>query len=423
MVRKLKRGHLVVDDFVNVKERGEMEGAVKRSIASLILLLASFTPGLLGCSSDNGESIPATGGASAATAGTTAATGGAAATTGGTATVTGGAAAVTGGAGAATAGTTAATGGAAAEAGTGTGGVMTGTGGAAAQTGGTETPPTGDDAGPVDPTDGGTVQPPAGDTCLQGGDDFSQDGPYNVETTTLTIGSSGDYTIYIPDPLEEDCPHPMVSWGNGATIGGGTAYAHFNERMASWGIVTIASHDNGMGAVPNSDDGGFHRAAIDYLLAENENPSSQFYGKLSGRAGVSGHSLGGGRGNVASDHPNVEANGNVQGAGERMGLNLPDGVNVAFMCLTGTTDLAVEGCLNAVNSVVSSPAMYASYTGMGHTAHIGGSAGCDQYARLLSAWFRCFLADDADACAMFKGGENCPVCQEPGWDNIFVANY
>jgi hypothetical protein len=125
---------------------------------------------------------------------------------------------------------------------------------------------------------------------------------------------------------------------------------------------------------------------------------------------------------VASDHPNVEANGNVQGAGDRMGLNLPDGMDVAFMCLTGTGDLAVEGCLNVVNSV-SSPAMYASYEGMGHTAMIGDSDGSRQYARLLSAWFRCFLADDADACAMFKGGENCPVCLEPGWDSIFVINY
>jgi hypothetical protein len=68
--------------------------------------------------------------------------------------------------------------------------------------------------------------------------------------------------------------------------------------------------------------------------------------------------------------------------------------------------------------------MYASYDGMTHTATVSGrSAGSQQYARLLSAWFRCFLADDIAACAMFEGGESCPLCQESGWDNIFSANY
>ena len=59
-----------------------------------------------------------------------------------------------------------------------------------------------------------------------------------------------------------------------------------------------------------------------------------------------------------------------------------------------------------------------------HTATLSArSAGAMQYARLLPAWFRCFLADDTKACEMFKGGESCPVCKESGWDEIFAANY
>ena len=263
---------------------------------------------------------------------------------------------------------------------------------------------------------GGSTPPKA--NCLQGTGDFSEDGPYTVETRTVTIGTSGEFTLYVPTPLEAACPHPMVAWGNGTTVPGGTAYRHFNERMASWGIVAIASHDDGQPqGEPRIGDGTFHMAAIDYLIAENANASSELFGKLSGRAGVSGHSQGGAGGDRASMHPAVEANGNVQGS---FGA-APAGV--AFLCLTGTEDIATEGCLTAVEST-SSPAMYASYDGMSHTATLSpSSAGSQQYARLLTGWFRCFLADDSAACEMFAGGDACPLCQESGWDNIFAANY
>jgi hypothetical protein len=260
----------------------------------------------------------------------------------------------------------------------------------------------GADSGPVPPTG----------TCLQGTGDFTAAGPYAVQTKQVTIGSKGAYTIFYPNPLETNCPHPIVAWGNGTTITGGTAYAHFNEHMASWGIVAIASHNSNVG------DGTFLTAAIDYLLEQNEDASSEFFGKLSTRAGVSGHSQGGAGADRASTHPNVEANGNVQGS-----FGTPPGGDVALLCLTGTADINPTGCPRAVDAI-STPAMVASYDGMSHIATLSGtSAGSKQYARLLSAWFRCFLADDTQACAMFKGGENCPVCQEPGWDLIYSRNY
>jgi hypothetical protein len=41
--------------------------------------------------------------------------------------------------------------------------------------------------------------------------------------------------------------------------------------------------------------------------------------------------------------------------------------------------------------------------------------------RLYSAWFRCFLADDAQACSLFSSP--CAVCSDPGWAQIQVYNY
>lgn len=125
---------------------------------------------------------------------------------------------------------------------------------------------------------------------------------------------------------------------------------------------------------------------------------------------------------VAISHANVEAIGNVQGA---FGT-APRGA--AFLCLTGTADIATEGCKSAVNSAAS-PALCANWEGGDHIStatllgFITGDPGTKQYQRLYTAWFRCFLADDDDACAMFKGGADCPVCKEAGWAEIFAKNF
>jgi hypothetical protein len=267
------------------------------------------------------------------------------------------------------------------------------------------------DAGGADASGSDGATPSAG-TCLKGEGDFTRAGPYRFKSKDVTIGSSGAFTIVYPDPLEAACPHPIVAWGNGTLITGGTAYAHFNEHAASWGIVSIASHNSNVG------DGSFHKAAIDYLLAQNKESGGEFFGKLSERAGVSGHSQGGAGADRSATHPNVKAIVNVQGS-----FGTPPMSPAAFLCLTGTDDVATTGCPMAARAA-QVPAMSASYSGADHviTTLLEGT-GIDQYKRLYSAWFRCFLADDGKACALFKGGADCPVCKEPGWDEIFSNNF
>lgn len=276
------------------------------------------------------------------------------------------------------------------------------------------------DAGPTANADadaaGGDAEPaPASSgTCLRGEGDFEGSGPYAVQTRTVTLPSFGDYTLYYPDPLDEDCLHPLVAWGNGFSVSGGTAYARFNEAAASWGIVVIVSHYSDI----SINEGNHHRAGIDYLLEQNEEPSSEFFGRLSGRAGVAGHSMGGAGSERAAPHPNVEAIVNMQGT---MGDRVPE---KPFLCLTGTDDNgAMDGCRLAVDAMTA-PAMYANWEGADHiSTTLAGGTGSDQYARLYSAWMRCFLADDDAACALFRGGESCPICQEPGWAEIYAHNY
>jgi hypothetical protein len=259
------------------------------------------------------------------------------------------------------------------------------------------------------------VAVPMGTSCLKGAGNFTANGPYRVKKKDVTIGSQGAYTIFWPDPLEASCKHPIVAWGNGTAVTGSDIYGFYQEHAASYGIVVIASHNDNVGA------GTFHTAAIDYMLKENMTQGSEFFGKLGTKVGTSGHSQGGAGANVAASHPNVEAIGNVQGA---FG-SAPRGA--AFLCLTGTADIATEGCKSAVNSATS-PALYANWEGGDHIStatllgFITGDPGTKQYQRLYTAWFRCFLADDSVACAMFKGGAACPVCKEMGWAEIFAKN-
>jgi hypothetical protein len=272
-------------------------------------------------------------------------------------------------------------------------------------------------------SDSGTtmVTPHMGDTCLQQATgDYSQAGPYQVAmqanvdlASVLPSGTATPttYTIFYPQPFETNCPHPVVAWGNGTGVTGSQTYAFYNNNAASYGIVVIASDNSNVGS------GQYHKAGIDYMMAQNADSSSMFYQKLSTRVGTSGHSQGGIGATAATTliGPNCQAEVCVAGAGSPQ-------KGTAFICLTGTADMAEQGC-TATFQAAGPQAFLADWDGGDHvtTETAGGyfqmQAGTIQMMRLYAAWFRCFLADDQKACKMFEGGapSNCGICQDPGW--------
>jgi len=309
-------------------------------------------------------------------------------------------------------------------------GSRSGTGGSGS---GTSTGGSGSARSDAGASDAGATNPPptphAGNTCLKpGGGDYSKAGPYTVATTSVDLASTGElpagdagpttFTIFYPQPFETSCPHPIVAWGNGTGVTGSNVYAFFNNNAASWGIVVIAS-DN-----PNTGSGQYHKAGIDYLLKQNADPTSMFYGKLSTRAGVSGHSQGGIGATQGANllGANCEAEVCVAGGG------FPP-KSTAFICLTGSADLAEQGCTAAYNAS-QGQAFLADWDGGDHTTtetvagYIQGQPGSIQMMRLYAAWFRCFLADDQVACKLFEGGAptNCGMCGDPGWHVLASKN-
>jgi hypothetical protein len=271
-------------------------------------------------------------------------------------------------------------------------------------------------------------------TCLMmGSGDYSKAGPYTVATkANIDLTSTGDlpagdagpstFTAFYPENLNDNCPHPIVSWANGTTVEGSMVYAFFNNNAASWGIVVMAS-DNPNSAGPGfAGNGPYNRAGIDYLLKENNDSSSMFYHHLSTRAGVSGHSQGAYAATSATQHPNVEAEVQVEGGGNPK-------AGIAFLALTGSNDTVVTpGPPMASYAAATGPSMFAEYTGADHTTTptVGGyyqmNPGTIQFMRFYTAWFRCFLADDQVACAMFKGGSSCGVCKDPNWTSLETKN-
>jgi hypothetical protein len=317
-----------------------------------------------------------------------------------------------------------------------TGGSSGGGGGASSRSGGAV-----GDAGALPPP-----TPHEGDTCLMAGSpDFSQKGPYRVTKTSVDLADTGEvpdagpttYAIFSPSPLEANCPHPVVAWGNGTGVTGSSTstpagactgtttidclsgtYDFFNVFAASYGIVVIASDNSNVGS------GLYHKAAIDYMLKQNMDPKSPFYQKLSTRVGTSGHSQGGIGATAGADliGANCEAEVCVAGGGSVQKTN-------AFLCLTGTADQA-EGACTATFQSAPGPAFLADWDGGDHVTtetlagYVAGQEGTHQFMHLYAAWFRCFLADDQTACKLFQGGTptGCGICKDSGWHVLSSKN-
>jgi hypothetical protein len=276
--------------------------------------------------------------------------------------------------------------------------------------------------------DGGPGQSTA--FCLQAGDgDYSKPGPYAVSTMSVDLAMTGEVdagpttaTIFYPTNLEANCPHPIAAWGNGTGVTGSTVYGFFNNNVASWGIVVIAPDNSNVAAQP------YLSAGIDYLDAQNTKSGSPFYGKLGTKIGVGGHSQGGFAATQATQHAGVVGEVCVEGGG------VPK-AGVATLCLTGNQSTSVNA-INSVNADVISmtypgttgPGFLADWDGGDHlttpteSGWIMQDPGTIQFVRLMTAWYRCFLANDDAACALFKGGTGCGICADHGWAELESKN-
>ena len=116
-------------------------------------------------------------------------------------------------------------------------------------------------------------------------------GHFEAKSITIDYPSDEDIkaiTIWYPKELETSSEkYPVVLFVNGTGVGA-SRYSSVFEHMASWGFVAIGSED------PSSWEGEKSDKTIAYLLGENGNKDSIFYGKIDlENIGAIGHSQGG----------------------------------------------------------------------------------------------------------------------------------
>ena len=114
-----------------------------------------------------------------------------------------------------------------------------------------------------------------------------------------------DWTVYRPEMLGGERKHAILVWANGGCLRNGTLYGQWLLEIASHGFIALADGaPQAAGADPSAGgqrgfgaDGKPQQMAIDWIVAENDRPCSQYYQKVDvTKIAVAGRSCGGSHG-------------------------------------------------------------------------------------------------------------------------------
>ena len=266
---------------------------------------------------------------------------------------------------------------------TGAAGTMT------AGAGGTTEP---DDGGMPDP-DTGTM--PMGDgACCSDGDCLchgeppsaptSSEGPFAFDSYDV---SSAGCVFY---PTDAEPPFAAVAISDGFLGSGGCSFSQTGDwgpLYASWGIVAMIIHTLG------SDDpltrSAKLSAGIEAFKAENQDSSSELFGKLAGRYGTSGFSMGGGGTTYSAENdPTLITNVSIMAW-----TPSTSGITVPSLYIFGSSDV-VAGTMGyaSYQSIEDSVPKMAVTVSSGHSGQPGAGGGASGEAGL--AFQKVFLEND-----------------------------
>lgn len=244
--------------------------------------------------------------------------------------------------------------------------------------------------------------------------DYGARGPFNAITVNNT-GPDGQYTIVRPEKLGQNgFLHPPATWGNGITTTP-ALYPELLKTIASHGFVVIASNNTNVTAQLMTD-------GLDWLLAQNDNPS-EFRGHLATSCAVTiGYSLGGGAAVGAGSHPNVVTTVSfhgLQGAAENLQgpLLLFTSTSDGFVTKSGYVQPTYDrsSVVPTILATLEVPGAPADFSG--HLIPLG-DAGQEREPAI--AWLRYWVYGDQGARHYFYG-DDCVLCTSP-WTDIQRKN-
>lgn len=206
---------------------------------------------------------------------------------------------------------------------------------------------------------------------------------------------SGQIIFYPAELPTGNDTYPVVAWANGTMCAPGLYYELLSQ-IAAGGYIVV-TNTNMMSA-----DGTAQIGSIDYIIAQNSNPDSIFYGKVdTENIGVAGHSQGGRSSvNAAVADSRIDCVLSIAGSNyksEAKKLSTPT------LFTTGSLDSIVMPALwvKPAYQACKGTAVYASLKGGIHTSCV---LDPDKYAGYAVQWFDAFLKNDAAAKKVFQPG-------------------
>jgi len=215
------------------------------------------------------------------------------------------------------------------------------------------------------------------------------------------------YTLFRPAELKEGEKYPVITWGNG-TCSQPLLFEPLLGHLASHGFIIIATNWRWVA-------GGVEmKRALEYVLAENENPESVLYGKIAvDKIGASGHSQGSSATVTVGADKRIVATVPIQGA-SAAGVRALAGPT---FLIAGEKDMAVSAA--SVESAFRSATVAAVYGLALGIDHVVPVMMPQPILKAVTAWFRIHLAGDSAARALFY--DACELCKDPTW-RIKTAN-
>lgn len=214
-----------------------------------------------------------------------------------------------------------------------------------------------------------------------------------AETETIT---DGEKTIVYPVAFKDSQEaYPVIVWANGTGCET-SSYTSLLEELAKGGYIVVADADT------MTADGTSQIDSIDYILAQNDDTASIFYGRIATDSiGACGHSQGGRSAvNAAQKDSRIGCIVSIAGASsaeEASGLKTPS------LFLTGTNDMIVvssQWCQPSYDAVAGRAA-YASLIDAIHTTCMTSPK---KIANYTIDWFNAYLKGDDEAKAVFEDG-------------------
>jgi hypothetical protein len=243
--------------------------------------------------------------------------------------------------------------------------------------------------------------------------DFAARGPFAIQRES-GVGPNAGYDIVRPARLGEGGrKHPIISWNNGTRYAIGE-YQDLLDHWASHGFVVMGAHTN------STRGGAVHRAAIDWLVAENARAGSAYSGMLDlTKIGAAGHSQGAGATITAG--ANIPAAMRIVTTIAMLPISAFERAHLAehrasMLMISATDDPRANTVAEQALADVTTEYVDAQWVGVHEDAAHPGMHGP------TVAWFRYQLMGDAAARAQFYPAGSCGLCSADGWRRVQFKN-